>query len=338
MIKIAVIIPYYQQREGILRRALTSVLEQEIGVDIQVEVIVVDDGSPVPAETEVAGLQFIEPHRLTILSQPNGGVGVARNTGLHYFDEDVRYIAFLDSDDIWKPQHLSQAINTLEQGYDYYFCDCRRLGSKKSIFEERDFAQFLYSTGAKALSDTVYSIDKDAFYAFSLRKRPSMIPAIVYRRSVAGELAFDTSLHVAGEDCLFLFQLIARCKNISCSLDELVTCADGVNIYAGKAGWNNPGHLVRQMGSLLALYKFTQKLSLSPKDENFLKAKIKMVRQVFAFLTLRYFIKYRELWPSELSRMTRRDSQFRIWYPLSILYVAVCYPLGLYDPLKEVPA
>lgn len=335
MIKVSLIIPYYQKREGILRRALTSVLDQEISEGIQVEVIVVDDGSPVPAETEVAGLQFAEPHRLVVLTQPNGGVGKARNTGLQHASEDVHYIAFLDSDDIWKPQHLAQAIRTLEQGYDYYFCDCRRIESEASFFGERDFAQFIHSIGAHAIGENVYDIDKDAFYRFSLRKRASMIPAIVFRHSVAPDLRFDTSLHVAGEDCLFLFQLIARCKNISCSLDELVICADGVNIYASKDSWNNPGHIIRQMGGLLALYKFREKLLLSRRDNIFFRERIKKVRQIVAFLTVRNFLKFGQTWSSELSHMIKRDSRFWLWYPLYVLYVCIGYPLKLYDPLDD---
>ena len=44
---IAVIIPYFQREAGILRRALASVFAQTNAPSW--EIIVVDDGSPVPA-------------------------------------------------------------------------------------------------------------------------------------------------------------------------------------------------------------------------------------------------------------------------------------------------
>src|SRR5262249_48021441 len=153
------------------------------------------------------------------------------------------------------------------------------------------------------------------FYNFALRRRPSMIPTIVFRRSVASDLTFDISLQVAGEDCLFLFQLISQCRTICCSLDELVTCADGVNIYASKFSWNDPGHLVRNMGQLISFYQFRECLPLSESNDQFLRNRIRKVRKNFAFLSVRYFLKYREMWPAELVRLARRDHDFYLWYP-----------------------
>lgn len=97
---ISVIIPYFQTREGILRRALTSLLEQTLPADAQVDVIVVDDGSPVPATGEIKGLTFTPPFYLILKQQPNGGVAAARNTALVLVRKETTYIAFLDSDDI----------------------------------------------------------------------------------------------------------------------------------------------------------------------------------------------------------------------------------------------
>ena len=337
MIKISVIIPYYQKREGILRRALTSVMKQNLDAGVQLDVIVVDDGSPVPAKTETAGLHFASPHCLIVIEQENGGVGAARNTALRQVNPDTNYVAFLDSDDIWEPEHISTALLALERGCDYYFCDTRRLGDKNTTFVWRAFDQFLFSDKAKPLGNDLFELDKEAFFDHCICGRVSLIPAVVYRRSIAPDLLFDTSLNVAGEDCLFLFQLISQCQRIACSPKVLVNCADGVNIYAGTFNWDNPGHLVRYMGQILAFYKFRKNLLLSASNKQFIADNLSSVRKRFAFHTVRYFLKKRELWPAELTNMAVRDSKFPIWYPFFILYVAVCYPLGLYDPLKEVP-
>ena len=58
MATVAVIIPYYQNRAGILRRALDSVMNQRLSSDVSVDIIVVDDGSPHPARLEIEGFFF----------------------------------------------------------------------------------------------------------------------------------------------------------------------------------------------------------------------------------------------------------------------------------------
>jgi hypothetical protein len=46
-----------------------------------------------------------------------------------------------------------------------------------------------------------------------------------------------------------------------------------------------------------------------------LYACVRLYRRLFAFLTVRYFVKRREAWPRELIAMTRRDPAFWLWYP-----------------------
>src|SRR5271168_5351830 len=125
---IAVIIPYYQRSQGILRRALESILAQKLPPDVAVHVIVVDDGSPAPATPEAEGLSFISPFCLTVVRKPNVGVAAARDEGLQRADDSTDYITFLDSDDAWEPEHIAQAVTALGRGYDYYFTDHSRVG------------------------------------------------------------------------------------------------------------------------------------------------------------------------------------------------------------------
>ena len=118
---IGVVIPYYQREAGILARALRSVARQR---DVQdVRVVVVDDSSPAPAAQDIAEIQEGFPFPLEVIVQPNGGPGAARNRALEALAGQVRYVAFLDSDDEWLPTHLGNACNALERGYDFYFSD-----------------------------------------------------------------------------------------------------------------------------------------------------------------------------------------------------------------------
>ncbi len=116
MATVSVIIPYFQREPGILTRALRSIQAQELPVGWQVETIVVDDGSPLPALDDIAGLKFEQPHQLRIVSQINMGAAVARNRGLDEVARGTSLIAFLDSDNIWPTRHWAKSIEAYGNG------------------------------------------------------------------------------------------------------------------------------------------------------------------------------------------------------------------------------
>ena len=66
--RVCVVIPYYQRRAGILRRALDSVFAQDCTAILHV--VIVDDGSPVSAAHELETLS-IPPRE--VITQVNGG-------------------------------------------------------------------------------------------------------------------------------------------------------------------------------------------------------------------------------------------------------------------------
>src|SRR5262249_24211242 len=133
---VSVIIPFFQRNPGILTRALTSIQSQVIPDDWSVEVIIVDDASPCPADDEVRDLHLKEPLRLKVVRQENGGVAAARNRGLQEVAQSATLIAFLDSDDIWPVNHLAHAIQAFDSGFDLYFTDNRRPGYHMSYIAE----------------------------------------------------------------------------------------------------------------------------------------------------------------------------------------------------------
>ena len=93
----SVIVPTYN-RARLLRDALSSVMTQTHG---DYEIVVVDDGSSdeTPAIVEELG------DRVRFLRQPQQGPGAARNRGAA--QARGRYLAFLDSDDLWFPWTLA---------------------------------------------------------------------------------------------------------------------------------------------------------------------------------------------------------------------------------------
>ncbi len=101
----SVVVPAYNA-ERFLPTALGSVYRQTVQ---DFEIVVVNDGSTDNTE-EI--LKREQDPRLRVVTRENGGECVARNQGLR--EARGKYIAFLDSDDAWLPNHLEQALSFLE--------------------------------------------------------------------------------------------------------------------------------------------------------------------------------------------------------------------------------
>ena len=96
---VSVVIPLYNCELSI-QRAVRSVLNQTVQ---DFELIVVDDGS---TDSSYQKVLEIEDPRLKVIHQENGGASVARNKGIELASAPL--VAFLDSDDEWKPDFLEK--------------------------------------------------------------------------------------------------------------------------------------------------------------------------------------------------------------------------------------
>ncbi len=101
MVLVSVIISLYNKKEYI-GRTIQSVLDQTIS---DFEIIVVDDGS-VDGSSDV--VKSFHDNRIQLFRQKNQGVSIARNNGVKKADAD--FIAFLDADDEWLPNHLGTLL------------------------------------------------------------------------------------------------------------------------------------------------------------------------------------------------------------------------------------
>lgn len=97
----SVVIPCFN-RADILRATLDSILAQ---TEVDYECIVVDDGSSQGAEIKQI-VDSLADSRFRYIFQENQGGGAARNTGIAA--ARGKYIAFLDSDDVFLPHKLAK--------------------------------------------------------------------------------------------------------------------------------------------------------------------------------------------------------------------------------------
>lgn len=106
---LSVIIPTYN-RADYLPAAVASALAQE---GVEVEVIVVDDGSTDETTAVVERQRHSWGERFRYVWQPNAERSVARNHGLSYARGE--FVAFLDSDDLWRTHHARACLKLLRE-------------------------------------------------------------------------------------------------------------------------------------------------------------------------------------------------------------------------------
>ncbi|MEQ1687253.1 MAG: glycosyltransferase family 2 protein [Sphingopyxis sp.] len=100
---VSVVVPAFNA-EATLAETLASVAAQS---HCTIEILIVDDGSR-DATRDIALVFCASESRARLLSKANGGVASARNLGLA--EAKGRFVALIDADDLWHPNHLSKCL------------------------------------------------------------------------------------------------------------------------------------------------------------------------------------------------------------------------------------
>lgn len=95
----SVIIPLYN-KELSITNTVQSVLDQTCQ---NFEIVIINDGS---TDSSVKAVEAINDNRIRLIHQENQGVSAARNRGIK--EAKYEWIAFLDGDDLWEPNHLEE--------------------------------------------------------------------------------------------------------------------------------------------------------------------------------------------------------------------------------------
>jgi glycosyltransferase involved in cell wall biosynthesis len=101
-----VVIPYFRL-ERFVEATVRSAVDQ---THRPLEVIVVNDGSLRPSDGIL--LELAERHPIELLTQPNSGLGTARNAGLA--QSRGQYVFFLDADNVAAPTFVERCVEVLE--------------------------------------------------------------------------------------------------------------------------------------------------------------------------------------------------------------------------------
>ncbi|MBN1932633.1 MAG: glycosyltransferase [Desulfobacterales bacterium] len=120
---VSVIIPTYN-RGWTLKEAVDSVLTQDFR---DFELIVVDDGS----DDNTPEILESYANSICVIRQNNQGVSAARNKGVAA--ASGRFLAFLDSDDLWLPKKLLAQVEFFNQDLKALICQTEELWIRNGL-------------------------------------------------------------------------------------------------------------------------------------------------------------------------------------------------------------
>jgi glycosyltransferase involved in cell wall biosynthesis len=109
---VSVVMPVYNSAKY-LRRAVDTILQQTWG---DFELVLIDDGSKDESLAIMREYEAADP-RVRVTSRPNKGISLTRNEGTQL--ARGKYIAIADSDDVYTPNRLYNAVEFLETHPDY---------------------------------------------------------------------------------------------------------------------------------------------------------------------------------------------------------------------------
>ena len=310
---IAVLVPYYQREPGLLAGALRCVAAQQ--VDAVLRVVVVDDESPAPADDDLAQCKSLglDVH---VIRQPNAGPGGARNTGLDYIGGDADLVAFLDSDDRWRPTHLARALRALDSGANVYFSNLVHIGADQPAFERAGRLDGIAKTPID-MERGLWLYEDDMLTQVVMGNLIGT-PTVVYCPQGFADHRFRPEYRRAGEDYLFWMGLAVRQARFCFGTEATVDCGRGVNVYSG-AGWGTDGFARRLYDELLYRIASERDFSLSvPARRHVAAQKRSLARSFGADLVHRVRHRLAIDWPL-VATFSRQRPQWPIETVLGLL-------------------
>jgi succinoglycan biosynthesis protein ExoW len=328
---LAIIVPYYQRKAGILRRCLACILSQKVNPTIGIHVIIVDDGSPWPATEELRNIQIPEHMKVDVVTRNNGGPAAARNSGLDHVFCETDYIAFVDSDDTWRDDHIQRAINALGSSSDLYVSDHLQWAGPSNL-GTREFGGFIKTKQSStslplATIEGVFVISNADIIPYAIKEFIAHTSSIVYRREKFMTCRFDERQWY-GEDDIFLLDLLFSSTQTCVSTEIEVELGFGENIFFGSWSWDSENNLKRCYYQFITYKKIRRRYQLGPELHETVTRIIRSWRPALTFFIMRRLLKGRAVPFSLLLSLLREDPVFFASLPLNVLRAALEWTFG----------
>ena len=132
MVKVSVIIPFYNQKLEYLKQALNSVLNQTLK---DIEIICVDDGST--DNTCYEYINKLNDNRIQLYKKAHEAAGSARNLGVEKASGEN--IMFLDSDDFYPENTVLEQLYEIKKANNVLIAGAKHLLLSNGKYEEPYF-------------------------------------------------------------------------------------------------------------------------------------------------------------------------------------------------------
>lgn len=195
--KVTVIIPIHRGARYLVQ-SVSSVFAQTFS---QYEVVVVNDGSPETEQIEGA----LEPYqkRIKYIKQANQGPSAARNAGIKIAKGE--YLAFLDSDDSWYPNYLTEQLSALgsSPALDLIYCDALCIG--ESGLSGRTMMQCNPPRGEVSF-ESILRFDTQIITSCTIVRKQLVVEAGMFDERMKCCEDFDLWLRIAGLGARMAYQ------------------------------------------------------------------------------------------------------------------------------------
>lgn len=198
---VSIVIPVYKGA-NYLAEAIDSALAQTYQ---NIEVVVVNDGSPDDGATEKVALSYGE--KIRYIYQKNGGVSSALNTGIREMKGD--YFSWLSHDDLYEPKKIENQVALIQSENDIILCSGSLIDSNGT--------PIMHHTKTVSGRFTGVELFKQVLHDYCLNGLGFLVPKHVFEK----EGGFDESLRYMQDMDMWL-RMMWKDYTFVCHKDLLV--------------------------------------------------------------------------------------------------------------------
>lgn len=311
--KVSVIIPSYNTAD-LIAACLDSIFAQTYS---DFEAIVVNDGSPDTPELEKVLLPYAD--RIVYIKQENKRAAGARNNAIRQARGE--FVAFLDSDDTWMPDHLSSQMQLFAEdpSLDLVYSDALVVGDPAN---ERQFTERCPSIGMATFGALVVERCQIPISTVVARKR-ILVDAGLFDEKLARCDDYDMWVRAA-----FSGAKIQHSRKV------------GARLFLGRPGSLGQTRARMAEAYWIILEKFRQTLPLKDADRDVVEKRAAEVKARYLLeegkcqLEERHFDKARQL-ISEANDYMRRPSLSIAVFGLNVAPAATTKIMSLWRRIRN---
>lgn len=324
--RISVVIPYYQRERDILARALKSIFNQQLDSETHLDVIVVNDASPFDPAVDIAAAGA-PPPRVTVrvVARSNGGPAAARNTGFDAVTNEADHVALLDSDDMWRSNHIVRAIAGLRaSGADVYFSSYTRHNASDYLKTARMFTQPMPGPDdLKPLPGDGYLVASGRqIAAYAAREFLAHSSTVVCNATlIRSGLRMPERLRWAGEDHNFFIDMTLLANRVCVSVQAEADLGKGVSIYEDACEWGSLKDLRRRAYNIASNRRVQRRFNWPRAVRHDLSGALAAGRRVVGYLLMRRVVRLHGPDMEALGIVWSVDRQTVLCAPFSVLDV-----------------